>query len=163
MSNGFILKSDEFGGQITHEQVFNSFGCNGENISPKIFWENAPKDTKSFAITLYDKDAPTGSGWWHWLVFDIPKDVNFLEKNAGDMSKNLLPSGAISSKSDFGANGYGGACPPQGDKAHQYLLTVHALSVESLGLDEQANAALVGFSINANTIAKASLVAYMQR
>jgi Raf kinase inhibitor-like YbhB/YbcL family protein len=159
----FTLKSDDLRGQLTQTQVFSGFGCSGENISPSLKWVNAPSDTKSFAITVYDPDAPTGSGWWHWVIFDIPADVNELKADAGRIEKNLAPAGSIQSVTDFGKPGFGGACPPQGDKAHRYIFTVYALSIAKLDLDEKTPPAMVGFVLNSHTIAKASLIAYYQR
>jgi len=159
----FTLKSKDIGGQMTLQQVLNGFGCTGQNLSPQLSWENAPAGTKSFAITIYDKDAPTGSGWWHWIVFDIPATVTGLTQGAGDASKNLLPKEAIQSPTDFGQPGYGGPCPPQGDKPHEYIITVYALKTDKLGLDAKASPGLVGFYLNGNELAKASIVAYYQR
>jgi Raf kinase inhibitor-like YbhB/YbcL family protein len=159
----FTLKSKDIGGQMTLQQVLNGFGCTGQNLSPQLSWENAPMGTKSFAVTIYDRDAPTGSGLWHWVVFNIPVTVTELKQGAGDVSKNLLPTGAIQSVTDFGMPGYGGPCPPQGDKPHQYIITVHALKTDNLGLDSKTTPALVGFYLNASTLAKASIVAYYQR
>jgi Raf kinase inhibitor-like YbhB/YbcL family protein len=159
----FTLKSKDIGGQMTLQQVLNGFGCTGQNLSPQVSWENIPAGTKSFAITIYDKDAPTGSGFWHWVVFNIPASETELKQGAGDASKNLLPEGTIQSVTDFGQPGYGGPCPPEGDKPHQYIITIHALKTDNLGLDAKATPALVGFYLNANTLAKASIVAYYQR
>jgi Raf kinase inhibitor-like YbhB/YbcL family protein len=159
----FTLKSKDIGGQMTLQQVLNGFGCTGQNLSPQLSWENAPSGTKSFAITIYDKDAPTGSGWWHWVVFDLPATTTELKQGAGDASKKLLPIGTIQSLTDFGQGGYGGPCPPAGDKPHQYLITIHALKVDKLGLDAKSSPALVGFYLSGNTLAKASIVAYYQR
>jgi len=159
----FMLKSKDIGGQMTLQQVLNGFGCVGKNLSPQLSWENPPSGTKSFAITVYDKDAPTGSGWWHWVVFDIPASATGLTQGAGDVSKKLLPPGAIQSITDFGQPGYGGPCPPQGDKPHQYVVTLYALKTDKLGLDAKASPALVGYYIYGNTLAKASIVAYYQR
>ena len=159
----FTLKSKDIGGQMTLQQVLNGFGCTGSNLSPQLSWENAPAGTRSFAVTIYDKDAPTGSGFWHWIVFNIPASENELKQGAGNTSKTLLPKAAIQSVTDFGGPGYGGPCPPEGDKPHQYLVTVYALKAANLGLDEKASPALVGFYLNANTLAKASIVAYYQR
>jgi Raf kinase inhibitor-like YbhB/YbcL family protein len=159
----FTLKSNEIGGQATMKQVFNGFGCTGENLSPQLYWENAPKDTKSFAVTVYDKDAPTGSGWWHWLIFDIPNTVKELKSGAGDVTKNSAPEKAIQSTTDFGKMGYGGPCPPKGHGFHSYIITVYALKTSTLGLDKNANPALVGFYLNSNVIEKASIVMYYQR
>ncbi|NBB89073.1 MAG: YbhB/YbcL family Raf kinase inhibitor-like protein [Bacteroidetes bacterium] len=159
----FTLSSEDLGGQATRTQEFDGFGCDGENVSPQLSWENAPEGTKSFAITMYDPDAPTGSGFWHWVVFDIPADITELKTNAGDVELNLAPEGAIQSVTDYGIRGYGGPCPPKGHGIHQYIITVHALKTESLGLDANANAAVVGFNLWNHTLAKASLVAYYER
>lgn len=162
-AQGFTLKSTEISGQLGIEQVFNGFGCKGENTSPSLSWVNAPKGTKSFAITMYDKDAPTGSGWWHWVAFDIPKDVMNLVKDAGNAKQNLMPKGAIQSASSYGSKGFGGACPPVGHGAHQYVFTIYALDTDKLGIDANATPALAGYMINAHTLAKASVIAYYSR
>jgi len=159
----FTLKSGDIGGQLTNKQVFNGFGCSGENISPQLSWENAPEGTKSFAITVYDPDAPTGSGWWHWVVFDIPSSTKELVSNAGNIEANLAPKGAIQSITNFGKSGFGGACPPQGHGLHQYVFTIYALKTDKLGLKADTNPAIVGYYLNNNTIAKASISAYFQR
>jgi len=163
LSGGFTLKSSEISGQIGMEQVYNGFGCTGENISPSFTWENAPEGTKSFAITLFDKDAPTGSGWWHWIVFDIPKKVSSLVKNSGNIDLDIMPKEAIQSITSFGTYGYGGACPPVGHGPHQYLFTIHALDVDSLGIDKNASPALAGFMMHSHTLAKAAVVGYYSR
>lgn len=159
----FTLKSNDLGGQATNEQVFNSFGCTGNNKSPQLSWVNPPEGTKSFAVTMYDPDAPTGSGWWHWLVFDIPVIETGLLQSAGNISLNISPKGAVQSITDFGQFGYGGPCPPEGDNFHQYIITVFALKTAKLGLNKTANPAMVGFNINANVLAKASLIIYYKR
>jgi Raf kinase inhibitor-like YbhB/YbcL family protein len=162
-SQSFTLRSNELGGQMNQKQVFNGFGCNGKNVSPQLFWENQPKGTKSFAVTIYDEDAPTGSGWWHWLIFDIPATVNELISGAGNVSLNMAPKGSIQSNTDFKTTGYGGPCPPEGSKAHKYVITVFALKTEKIGLDASANPALVGFMLEQNTIEKSSLIVYYKR
>jgi Raf kinase inhibitor-like YbhB/YbcL family protein len=159
----FTLKSTDVGGQATTHQVFSGMGCTGGNMSPQLSWENAPEGTKSFAINMYDPDAPTGSGFWHWVVFDIPATTKELKTNAGNPEKNLLPAGAIQSMTDFGKPGYGGPCPPEGHGFHQYIVTVYALKTDKLGLDKNTNPAMVGFYLNANTIQKSSLVFYYKR
>jgi len=159
----FTLKSDDMGGQLSEAQVFSGFGCNGKNISPALKWVNAPQGTKSFAVTVYDPDAPTGSGWWHWVIFNIPADVGELKADAGRPEKNLAPKSSLQSMTDFGKPGFGGACPPPGDKPHRYIFTVYALNVTKLDLDEKASPAMVGFMLNNTTIAKASLMAYYKR
>ncbi len=161
--NTFTLKSSTIGGQMTNVQEFGGFGCTGDNQSPALSWENAPEGTKSFAITMYDPDAPTGSGWWHWLVFDIPADLDHIDVNAGDPSLELMPDQVIQSITDYGSKGFGGPCPPEGHGWHQYIITIYALKVDSLGLDENTNAAVVGYYIGNNTLAKASIVSYYQR
>src|SRR6516225_7568433 len=159
----FTLKSKEVGGQATNRQVFNGFGCSGENISPELYWENVPEGTKSFALTMYDPDAPTGSGFWHWVVFDIPASTTEMAAGAGNLSKGLAPTGSIQSMTDFGQPGYGGPCPPVGHGIHQYLITLYALKVDKLGLDKTASPAYVGFNLYANSIAKASIIMYYKR
>lgn len=159
----FTLTSKDLSGQATRAHEFNGFGCVGENTSPQLSWENAPEGTQSFAITMYDPDAPTGSGWWHWLVFDIPAGVNELVSNAGNVAAKLAPANAIQSITDYGAKGYGGPCPPEGHGLHQYIITVYALKTDKLGLDENTNPAVVGYYLWNNTLAKASIVAYYQR
>lgn len=159
----FTLKSKDIGGQATMKQVFNGFGCTGDNLSPQLYWENTPKDAKSFAVTIHDEDAPTGSGWWHWVVFDIPNTINELKTGAGDTSKNIAPKDCVQSLTDFGKSGYGGPCPPEGHGFHKYTITVYALKTDKLGLDKNANPALVGFYLNSNVIEKASIVMYYKR
>ncbi|WP_010521687.1 YbhB/YbcL family Raf kinase inhibitor-like protein [Aquimarina agarivorans] len=159
----FTLKSNDIGGQMTTKQVFDGFGCTGKNISPQLHWSNVPEGTKSFAITIHDPSAPTGSGWWHWLIFDIDASVSELASNAGNPSAKLAPKGSIQSITDYGKAGYGGPCPPEGHGFHQYVITIHALKVASLGLEADTNPAVVGFNLFANTIEKASIIAYYKR
>lgn len=159
----FTLKSNELGGQATAAQVLNGFGCHGGNRSPQLFWENAPAGTESYAVTIYDADATTGSGWWHWIIFDIDKSYTELATDAGNVHKSIAPANAIQGKTDFGVPGYGGPCPPQGSRAHKYLITVYALKTGKLGLDANATAAMVGFYLEQNAIEKASLVFYCRQ
>lgn len=141
---------------ISNEHVFNGFGCTGGNVSPELRWSNAPKDTKSFAVTVYDPDAPTGSGWWHWVIFNIPASVTSLPAGAGKADGSAAPQGSIQSMTDFGAPGFGGPCPPPGDKPHRYIFTVFALKVDELKLKPEASGAMVGYFLNQNAIAKVS-------
>lgn len=161
MAESFTLESKDLKGQLSKVQEFNGFGCSGENVSPELHWNNAPKGTKSFAITVYDPDAPTGSGWWHWLVVNIDTKTNQI--GTGASSKHTLPKGAIETMTDYGSAGFGGACPPKGDKAHRYVFTVHALDVDKLDLTPKSDSALVGYMINAHSIQKASLISYYGR
>ena len=158
-ADNFTLSSSDLKGQLTNKEVFSGFGCSGENISPELSWKDAPKGTKSFAITVYDPDAPTGSGWWHWVVFDISKDKFTLPSGFG----NSESKDVIQSMTDFGKTGFGGACPPKGDKAHRYIFTVHSLDIETISLDKNSNPALVGYYLNAHSLAKASLISYYGR
>jgi Raf kinase inhibitor-like YbhB/YbcL family protein len=162
-SQTFTLTSTSVGGQATMKEVFNGFGCTGDNVSPQLSWSNAPEGTMGYAITMYDKDAPTGSGWWHWVAFDLPASTTGLPAGAGDPAKGLMPAGAIQSRTDFGAPGYGGPCPPPGHGPHQYVVTVHALKTDKLGLDANASPAVVGYTLSNQTLAKASIVFYYER
>jgi Raf kinase inhibitor-like YbhB/YbcL family protein len=147
------------GATIANEQIFNGFGCTGSNVSPALSWSGAPSATKSFAVTMYDPDAPTGSGWWHWVVFNIPPATTSLPRGAGDAKKKLMPKGAIQSRSDFGTAGYRGPCPPPGDKRHRYQITVFAVDVDKLpnAKNDAVSAALASFDLNSHTLAKATL------
>src|SRR6202047_5511661 len=118
------------GATIANEQVFKGFGCTGGNVSPALSWSGAPSGTKSFAVSIYDPDAPTGSGWWHWGVFNLPPGTASLPKGAGDVKKTLMPKGAIQSRTDFGSDGYGGPCPPGGGQPHQFPTSVFLLVAE---------------------------------
>jgi Raf kinase inhibitor-like YbhB/YbcL family protein len=157
---GMKLSSSDFKSKnkLTDEQVFNGFGCTGQNVSPALNWSGAPAGTKSFALTIYDPDAPTGSGFWHWVIFNIPPDATSLPKNAGDVKGNLAPAGSVQSRTDFGAPGYGGPCPPKGDKPHHYIFTLYALDLDKLPVPgPDVSAAVVGFNIHFHTLAKTTL------
>jgi len=139
---------------------FNGFGCDGPNHSPALSWQHAPAETKSFALTVYDPDAPTGSGFWHWLVSDIPASVTGLAQGAGH---GQLPAAARSFLNDYGIREFGGACPPVGHGMHRYQFTVWALPEETLAVPDNASAAVVGFVLNATALAKATLTATYAR
>lgn len=158
---GFQLTSPDIkaGAMIPKSFEFNGFGCSGENKSPALKWSGAPKGAKSFAVTVYDPDAPTGSGWWHWMVINIPADVTELKPDAGAVGGANLPQGASHARIDYGVAGWGGVCPPQGDKPHRYIFTVYALKVDKLDVPPDATAALTGFMINSNSLGKASFTA----
>lgn len=159
----FTLSSKDMGGSFTIQNEFNGFGCNGNNASPQLSWANAPEGTKSFAITCYDPDAPTGAGWWHWVAFNIPSNSNEIVSKAGNPALNLMPAGTIQSTTSFGATGFGGPCPPVGHGIHTYIFTVYALKTDNLGLDATANPELVGYNLWVNTIAKATIVVHYKR
>jgi Raf kinase inhibitor-like YbhB/YbcL family protein len=155
----FTLVSPDIGQgkTIAEDQVFNGFGCKGKNLSPALFWSGAPADTKSFAIMVHDPDAPTGSGFWHWVVYNIPAGTESIPAEAGDVKKKGMPVGSVQGRNDFGTFGYGGPCPPPG-KPHHYHFRVYALKVPKLEVPSDATAALIGFSVQANKIAEADLV-----
>jgi Raf kinase inhibitor-like YbhB/YbcL family protein len=158
-ANALTLTSPDIkkGAKIADEQVFNSFGCTGKNVSPALNWSGAPRGTKSFALNVFDPDAPTGSGFWHWVVFNIPPDATSLPKGAGDPKSAAAPKGAVQSRTDYGFAGYGGPCPPQGAGSHHYIFTIYALDVDKLGADENSSAAVVGFNLHFHTLEKATL------
>lgn len=128
------------------------------NLSPHLAWSGAPAGSKSFVVTLFDPDAPTGSGWWHWVVANIPADVNELPTGAGSGQPGL-PADAIQTRTDFGQAGYGGAAPPQ-ENRHRYQFTVHALDVESIEVDANASGAMVGFNVHFHSLGSASLTVH---
>lgn len=141
---------------------FSGFGCAGANKSPALNWADLPAGTKSIAVTVYDPDAPTGSGWWHWLVADIPATEKGLQHGAGS-SGGKLPAGTRSFMNDFGTRDFGGACPPVGHGMHRYQFTVWALPVEKLQVPDNANAAVIGYTLNASALAKKTLTATYAR
>ncbi|GAA3808805.1 YbhB/YbcL family Raf kinase inhibitor-like protein [Sphaerisporangium flaviroseum] len=149
------VESDDVadGERMSDDHVFDDWGMQGRNISPHLRWSGAPDGTKSYAVTCFDPDAPTGSGFWHWILFDIPTDVTELPTGAGAGEKKGLPEGAVLGRTDYGTREYGGAAPPPGHP-HRYLFAVHALGVEKLGLDSETPSAVVGFNITANTLAR---------
>lgn len=136
-------------------QVFNGMGHAGQNRSPHLAWEGAPPGTRSFVVTCFDPDAPTGSGWWHWTVANIPASVTELPTGAGS-TPGGLPAGAVQGRTDFGTAGYGGAAPPPGPP-HRYVFTVHALKVDRIDVDENSSGAMFGFYVHFNALASASL------
>jgi hypothetical protein len=157
----FTLTSPDIAADSTIDRKFefNGFGCSGENRSPSLKWSGAPAGTKGYAVTLYDPDAPTGSGFWHWFVVNIPGSVSELASDAGAIGGANLPAGAKHVRIDYGISGFGGPCPPEGDPPHRYVFTVHALKVERLDIPDDATAAVAGFMVNANSLGKASFTA----
>ena len=145
----------EDGGKLPLAQALNGMGYSGANRSPHLAWDGVPDGTKSFAVTMYDPDAPTGSGWWHWIVVDLPASASELPAGAGSGAASL-PAPAYQTRTDFGTAGYGGAAPP-GQATHRYIFTVHALSVEKLDVTPDASGAYVGFNVHFNTLGKAEL------
>ncbi len=146
------------GETIGRAHLYNAMGCTGQNVSPALEWRGAPAGTRSLAVTVYDPDAPTGHGWWHWLMYNIPPNVDKLPAGAGDPAHAFMP-GVTQGLTDFGKPGYGGPCPPKGDKPHRYVFTVHALDVDKLDFPANATAAHIGLNINAHRLASATLTA----
>lgn len=160
-TTSFSLVSHDFqeGQSLPMQQVYDAIG--GANQSPHLAWQDAPAGTRSFAVTCYDPDAPTGSGWWHWTVFNLPATTHELATGAS--TNGSLPAGAGQGRTDYGQAVYGGACPPAGNAPHRYIFTVWALGVEKLDLDADCSGAVVGFNLNANVLAKATITALFGR
>ncbi|MGN2639070.1 YbhB/YbcL family Raf kinase inhibitor-like protein [Nocardia takedensis] len=158
----FTLTSEDVtdGGPLGNEQVSGVFGAGGKDVSPQLSWSGFPAETKSFAVTVYDPDAPTASGFWHWAVADIPASVTSLAPGAGNAGNEggALPVSAITLNNDGGFAGYVGAAPPAGHGPHRYFIVVHAVDVESLGIDASATPAFLGFNLFSHTLARAVLV-----
>lgn len=156
-AEGLTLSSPDIaeGQQLASDFVFQGFGCEGGNVAPTLSWSGAPEGTESFAVTVYDPDAPTGSGWWHWFAFNIPADVTSLPGG------EVMPTGTVELTNDYGATGFGGACPPPGE-VHRYKFTVHALGT-TLDIDSSVSNALAGFMVNANSIDSSTITAVFTR
>src|SRR5437868_4865905 len=136
------------------------FECSGGNKSPQLSWSGAPTGTQSFALTCFDPDAPTGSGFWHWVVVNIPASVSELALDAGNAASGKMPPGALQVRTDFGKPGYGGPCPPTGDHPHRYLFSVYAVSQDKLDVTADTSAAVVGFMLHFNSLAKGELLGF---
>ncbi len=161
-----ILTSESFadGEYLGADHILSEnfgFGCAGGNQSPHLAWTDPPSGTESFALTMFDPDAPTGSGFWHWLVVNIPANVRELALNAS--AAGSLPDGCLEIRTDFGKPGYGGPCPPEGDHPHRYLFTIHAVGMAQLPVVADTSAAVVGFQLHFNTLAKGSLMGLFKR
>lgn len=164
MAESFTLRSKDIshGDFMDAAQEFQGFGCSGDDLSPQLSWSGAPQGTKAYAVFAYDPDAPTGSGWWHWQLVNIPANVSSLPTGAGSASKDLAPTGAFHTSNDYGVTGFGGACPPEGHGAHRYQFTIYALS-QALELPENASAALTGYMVKANSLGSATIEALYKR
>lgn len=143
-------------------QEFTGFGCDGGNLSPALSWSGAPKGTEAFALLVHDPDAPTGSGWWHWQVINIPKNVTTLKAGAGTKDSEVLPKGSVQIENDYGVAAFGGACPPPGHGAHRYQFTLYALK-QKLDLPTNASGALTGYMVKANALESATIEALYKR
>jgi len=158
----FELTSDDVqdGEQLRQPQLSGIFGAGGEDVSPQLSWSGFPDSTRSFAVTCYDPEAPTASGFWHWAVVDVPRDVTELARGAAGDGGEQLPSGAFQLRNDAGMANYIGAAPPAGHGRHHYYFVVHAVDVESLGIDKDATPAFLGFHLFTHTLARATIVAW---
>lgn len=163
-ANKLTLTSNDItdGKLMSKAQEFSSFGCTGNNISPQLSWTGVPEGTEAFALFVYDPDAPTGSGWWHWQLVNIPKNITSLEADSGNKSGKNLPLGSLQIENDYGFKHFGGACPPNGHGVHRYQFTLYALSTK-LNLPENASSALTGYMVKANAIASATIEALYAR
>jgi Raf kinase inhibitor-like YbhB/YbcL family protein len=160
---GFSLTSPGMGEKLTKTEEYAGFSCDGKNISPEFTWSNPPSGAKGFAVTMFDPDARDGAGWWHWLVFDIPANQRTLVRDAGNPDKKLAPEGSFQSMTGFGKPGFGGPCPPKGDKPHAYVFTIYALDTAKLDADEMNLPSEVMPEIQKHTIGKALCTSYYQR
>jgi len=163
-SGGFRLAGAEWhdGGSVPQKNVYNGSGCGGANISPEFHWSNAPRGTKSFAITIFDPDAPAGGGWWHWIIFNIPGTVSELPAGAGNEASRRLPPAGFQCRNDYGELGYGGPCPPPGS-THRYLVKVYALSIEKLPFGSETPPGKMAKQIEAHSIGVAKLMVRLGR
>jgi Raf kinase inhibitor-like YbhB/YbcL family protein len=146
------------GQQLSMAQVSGVLGAGGEDRSPQLSWSGFPEGTRSFAVTVYDPDAPTASGFWHWAVANIPASVSELPAGAGDKDNPQLPEGAVQLRNDGGFAGYVGAAPPAGHGPHRYFLVVHAVGTDRLDVTADATPAVLGFNLFFNTVARATIV-----
>ncbi len=163
---GMRLSSPDFsaGGRLPDRFVLNMAKCSGGNVSPALRWSGAPQGTKSFAITLFDQDEHlVPSGWWHWVLYDIPAAVDHLPQGAGSENSTSLPAGAMQGRSDLGNRAYHGPCPEHGDKPHRYVFTLYALSVDKLPVAEGSSGAMVTYVAHDLTLAKTTLTALYGR
>jgi Raf kinase inhibitor-like YbhB/YbcL family protein len=159
----FSVVSDDLVDQASLPMAHVAASAGGDNISPHLSWSGFPAQTQSFVVTCFDPDAPTTSGWWHWVVVDVPVSTTVLPRGAGSADGDRLPAGAFHVPTDFGVGGYGGAAPPPGDHPHRYLFAVHAVDAPTLGLDDSVRAAVVGFNLTFHTLARAVIAPTFQR
>lgn len=153
----FTVTSESFddGADLPDAQLFDSWGMTGDNRSPQLSWTGSPAETRGYAVTCFDPDAPTPSGFWHWLLVGLPADCTSLPEGAGAERGKHLPKGAFMMANDYGLKAFGGAAPPAGDRPHRYMFAVHALDTDDLGLDDTASGAATGFTLGSHTLARA--------
>ncbi|MQA11094.1 MAG: YbhB/YbcL family Raf kinase inhibitor-like protein [Pseudonocardiaceae bacterium] len=158
-----VTSTDVTEGQaLATPQLSGIMGAGGEDTSPQLSWSGFPAETGSFAVTCFDPDAPTASGFWHWAVFDIPASVTELPAGAGDEGGKGLPAGAITLPGDAGARRYIGAAPPPGHGPHRYMFVVHAVDVDTLGFTD-GTPAFLGFNLFSHALARASITGIHER
>ncbi len=161
----FTLTSTDVrdGERFPAAQMSGLMAAGGSDTSPQLSWSGFPAETRSFAVTMYDPDAPTASGFWHWAVADIPPTVTSLPTDAGNDAGDAMPAGAVTLANDAGLARFLGAAPPEGHIEHRYFIVVHAVDVESLGLENDARPAVLGFNLFFHTLARATIVPTAQR
>lgn len=160
-SVSFSLTSSAFANNTTipHLYSYTGYGCTGHNVSPPLAWTAGPKNTKSYALTVFDPDARAGVGWWHWVAFDIPATVTRLPAGAGAGSDDLIPKGSIQGRNDFQIVGWGGPCPPPGSAPHHYVFTLYALDVDQLyGVSPLTSGPTLLKAMQGHVLAKATLI-----
>lgn len=160
----FTVASESFtdGATLPPQQVHAGVHPEGADLSPQLSWSGFPAETRSFAVTMYDPDAPTGSGFWHWAVANLPVDVTSLPEGAGSGGLAALPAGALALKNDGGSPAYTGAAPPEGHGQHRYIVVVHAVDVPTLDVADDATPATLGFNLHFHTLARAQLTGLYQ-
>lgn len=165
VSAEFTLTSPEFpdGGRLAETHSYNGFGCSGQNRSPALQWSGAPDETRSYALLVHDPDAPIASGWWHWLIVNIPASATGLPAGAGDPAADEAPAGSQQIRTSFGSPGYGGPCPPPDHGDHRYNFVLYALGVEQLELPADATAELAAFMVESNAVGRARLTGLYSR
>jgi Raf kinase inhibitor-like YbhB/YbcL family protein len=164
VSFSLVSPDTRLGPGFPNEYVLNKVGCTGGNRSPPLAWLGAPAGTKSFVITLFDRDErSTPSGWWHWVLYDLPADTTQLATGAGDEGGKWLPSPALQGRSDLGTEAYHGACPAKGDPSHRYVFTIYALNIATLPVSPGASGAMVTSTLHEYLLGEAVLVAHYAR
>ena len=160
----FAVTSEDFadGSALAATFAYGGAADGAKNLSPQLAWSGAPEGTKSYVVTCFDPDAPTPSGFWHWVVVDLPATTTSLAQGAGAAGA-ALPGAALHVRNDWGSKDYGGCYPPDGDRPHRYYFVVHAVDVDSLGVDDTASAAVVSFNLAFHTLARAQLVGTFAR